>query len=176
MDLCLPQFDIYQSTVGSNCFESHTNSCCPDLFQKKCLSDVQSEIHLVRRNIVSTGFKNIYIQAWYGFFTHVFLILNYWNFDIGMFVLRLSISVQVIKKLFGIRLPVKAGMGNWGTEWGESGWERGESRWECGESEWECGESGWFFGRIFVFTASAKITEREGSISPSSFSGQLPDY
>ena len=30
--------------------------------------------------------------------------------------------------------------------------------------------------RIFVFIASAKIPEREGSISPSSFYGQLPDY
>ena len=29
--------------------------------------------------------------------------------------------------------------------------------------------------RIFVFIASAKIPEREGSISPSSFYGQLPD-
>ena len=30
--------------------------------------------------------------------------------------------------------------------------------------------------RIFVFIASAEIPEREGSISPSSFCGQLPDY
>ena len=51
-----------------NCFKSHTNSCCPDFFQKYFLSDLRSEIHLVRRNIVSTGkfvhtFKNIYIYS-----------------------------------------------------------------------------------------------------------------
>ena len=40
----------------------------------------------------------------------------------------------------------------------------------------ECGESGCFFVRIFMFIASAKIPEREESISPSSFHGQLPDY
>ena len=34
-------------------------------------------------------------------FSYVFLILNYWNFDIGVFVLKSSISVQVIKKIFG---------------------------------------------------------------------------
>ena len=30
--------------------------------------------------------------------------------------------------------------------------------------------------RIFVFITSAKLPEPEGSISPSSFYGQLPDY
>ena len=35
-------------------------------------------------------------------FFHVFLVFNYWNSDIGMFVLRSSISVQVSKKIFGI--------------------------------------------------------------------------
>ena len=43
------------------------------------------------------------------------------------------------------RLSEKAGMRNWGTEWGEW-WECGESEWEwweCEESEWECGEWGW---------------------------------
>ena len=30
--------------------------------------------------------------------------------------------------------------------------------------------------KIVLFIASAKIPEREGSISPSSFYGQLPDY
>ena len=38
MDMCLPKFDIDQSTVAPNCFKSHTNSWCPDFFQKKnCL-------------------------------------------------------------------------------------------------------------------------------------------
>ena len=36
------------------------------------------------------------------FFSHVFLIFNYGNFDIGLFVLRSSVSVQVSKKIFGI--------------------------------------------------------------------------
>ena len=30
--------------------------------------------------------------------------------------------------------------------------------------------------KIVLFIGSAKIPEREGSISPSSFYGQLPDY
>ena len=34
-----------------------------------------------------------------------FHIFNYCNFDIGIFVLRLSCSVQVSKKLFGINKP-----------------------------------------------------------------------
>ena len=47
---------------------------------------------------------------------------------------------------------------------------------KCRESGWRCRESGKFFVRIFMFIASAKIPEREGSISPSSFYEQLPDY
>ena len=35
-------------------------------------------------------------------FPHVFLIFNYWNFDLGIFVLRSSISVQMNKNIFGI--------------------------------------------------------------------------
>ena len=33
-------------------------------------------------------------------FSHVFLIFNYWNFAVGMYVLRSSI-LQVSKKIFG---------------------------------------------------------------------------
>ena len=55
MDMNLPKFDIYQGTGATNCFKSHTNSWCPHFFQEKVLSDVRSEIHLVWRNIVSTG-------------------------------------------------------------------------------------------------------------------------
>ena len=33
--------------------------------------------------------------------SQVFLIFNYWNFGIGMFVLRSSFLVQVTKKIFG---------------------------------------------------------------------------
>ena len=35
-------------------------------------------------------------------FSLVFFIFSYWNFDIGIIVLRSSISVQVSKKIFGI--------------------------------------------------------------------------
>ena len=51
MNMYLPKFDIYDSKVAP---KSHTNSWCPDLFRKKFLSDVRSEINLVRRDIVST--------------------------------------------------------------------------------------------------------------------------
>ena len=71
-------------------------------------------------------------------------------------------------KITFLGLSVKVGMRNRGTEWGE--W------WECVESGWECRESGWFFVRMFVFIASAKIPEREKSISTLSFYGQLLDY
>ena len=68
MDMCLPKFDIYQGALASNFLKSHTNSWCPNFFQKNVLSDFRSEIHFDRLNIVSTGqsvraSKNIYIQA-----------------------------------------------------------------------------------------------------------------
>ena len=51
--------------VKVNCFKGHADSWCPNFFQKKVLSNVRSEIHLDRRNIVSSGqsvrvSKNIY--------------------------------------------------------------------------------------------------------------------
>ena len=48
-------FDIYQSTLAQNCLQSHKNCWFPDFFFLKVLPDVRSEVHLVRRNIVSTG-------------------------------------------------------------------------------------------------------------------------
>ena len=54
MDMCLLKFNNYQSTVAPNCLKSHTNSWCFDFFQKISLHDVRSEIHLVRRNMVSS--------------------------------------------------------------------------------------------------------------------------
>ena len=54
MDMCLPKFDIYQGKIALNCLKSHTNSRCPE-FSQNVLSEVWSEIHFVRRNIVSTG-------------------------------------------------------------------------------------------------------------------------
>ena len=83
-------------------------------------------------------------------------------------VLSQTVFYGIRVKYFLPRLSVKAGMGNRGTEWREL--------WERGESGWKRGESGWFFVRIFVFIVLTKIPEREGSISPSSFYGQLPDY
>ena len=53
-EVLLDKFDVYQCKVALNCFKCHTNSWCPDIFQKKYLYDVQSEIHLVWRNIVSS--------------------------------------------------------------------------------------------------------------------------
>ena len=55
MDMCLPIFDIYQDTVAQNCLKSHTSSWCPGTFLRNFFSDIRSEIHLVRLNIVSTG-------------------------------------------------------------------------------------------------------------------------
>ena len=55
MDIYFPKFNIYQGIVAPNWFKSFTNSQCPDFFFKKNLFDVQSETHLVRSNIVSTG-------------------------------------------------------------------------------------------------------------------------
>ena len=67
MDTSLPKFDIYQGRGATNYFKSH-NSLCAHFFQEKNLFDVQPEIHLVWRNIVSTrqsvwAQKN-QIQAW----------------------------------------------------------------------------------------------------------------
>ena len=55
MDNFLPKFDIYQGAVAIICFESYTNSSCPVFFffSKKNLSRAGSELHRVRRNIVS---------------------------------------------------------------------------------------------------------------------------
>ena len=55
MDMSLLKFDIYQGTGATNYFKNHTNSRCRHFFQEKALSDVRSEIHLVWRNIASTG-------------------------------------------------------------------------------------------------------------------------
>ena len=68
MDMCLPKFDIYQSTLAFNCFKSHTYSWCPDRFQKRVFSDARSEIQSARRNVVPNrksdrALKNC-IQAW----------------------------------------------------------------------------------------------------------------
>ena len=51
----LPEFDAYQGPIAPSYFKSHANSWYSYFFQKKGLFDVRSEIHLVRRNIGSTG-------------------------------------------------------------------------------------------------------------------------
>ena len=64
---CLTKFDIYQGKVAPNCFKSLTNSWC-HFFQKNVLSDVRSDIHLVRNSIDIIGQPvralKIYIQTW----------------------------------------------------------------------------------------------------------------
>ena len=51
-----PKFDIIKlGTVVLNCFKSYENAWCFDLLQKNVPFDVRSNIHVVRRNIVSTG-------------------------------------------------------------------------------------------------------------------------
>ena len=42
------------------------------------------------------------VRIFFHMFFKIFLIFNYWNFDIGMFVLRSSVSVKESKKLFTI--------------------------------------------------------------------------
>ena len=51
MDMCLPKFDTYQKLKQTQTLDVLT------FFQKKRkkLCDIRSEIHLVRRNIDSTG-------------------------------------------------------------------------------------------------------------------------
>ena len=55
IDMCLPKFKICQGAVAPNCFKSHTNSSCPDIFSRQSLPDVQFEIPFVQRNMVFTG-------------------------------------------------------------------------------------------------------------------------
>ena len=55
MEICLRKFDIYQGAVAPYYFKSHANSWCYGFFSKNVTTDVRSEIHLVSRNIVSTG-------------------------------------------------------------------------------------------------------------------------
>ena len=49
--------------------------------------------------------------TFFTYFSHVFLIFNHWNYDIGMLVLRSSILVQVSKKLFWINGGVQLSIG-----------------------------------------------------------------
>ena len=55
MDTSLPAFDIYKGTVASSCFKNHNVNSMSQIFSKKVMFDVRSEIHLIRSNIVSTG-------------------------------------------------------------------------------------------------------------------------
>ena len=69
MDICLPKFDIYQGKVAPNFLRATQTLDVLNFFKKIVLSDVRSEIHLVRYNIVSTraispALKK-YIQVWF---------------------------------------------------------------------------------------------------------------
>ena len=58
MDMCLPEYDIYQATVRSAKLFKEPHKFLTLFFffsLKKVLSDVRSEINLVPLNIVSTG-------------------------------------------------------------------------------------------------------------------------
>ena len=58
MEMCLPKFDIYESTVVPNCCskKKYLHYQCLDFFSKKrSLSDVRSDIYTDQSNIVSTG-------------------------------------------------------------------------------------------------------------------------
>ena len=69
MDMYLAKFDIHQGKLAPSCFKSHTNSRCPDFFQKKkfCLttglkitfSDIPS---FLSDNLPRS--KKHYIPAW----------------------------------------------------------------------------------------------------------------
>ena len=54
-DKYLPKFDTYQVTIAPYCCKGHANSRCHDILQKKVLSNIRAEIHLLQRNIVSSG-------------------------------------------------------------------------------------------------------------------------
>ena len=41
MDMCLPKFNVYHGTEAPNCFESYTNSWCPDLQKKKLMASMK---------------------------------------------------------------------------------------------------------------------------------------
>ena len=97
--------------------------------------------------------------------------------------------LEHIPTLITFRAICKSRNGDRGTEWwndgnagnhGENAGNQGGNAEKGGGNEGnqggECGELGWFFVRIFLFIASAKILESEGSISPSSFYGQPPHY
>ena len=83
MDICLPKFDIYQGTVTQVVLRAAKT--LEILFSfKKILSDVRSEIHLVRRNIVSTGesvqaLKKIIFGLTVGDCFQVVIFLKYWT-------------------------------------------------------------------------------------------------
>ena len=54
MDMCLPKFGIYQGPVATIVLET-TQTLGSLIFKKIVLSDVLSEIHLVRYDNVSIG-------------------------------------------------------------------------------------------------------------------------
>ena len=55
MNMCLPKFDIYQGKGATNRLRATKALDVQIFFKKIVLSDIQSEIHLFQRNIVTAG-------------------------------------------------------------------------------------------------------------------------
>ena len=99
-------------TVASNRFKSHRNAWCPYFFSKNALSDVWSEIHLARHNIVSTGqcvrgYEKNYIHVWYvilhfGDNAHSFKFypINVPRKCLDLFKCSTHTDIQIFKYLF----------------------------------------------------------------------------
>ena len=80
MEMCLPNFDIYQITIVSNCFKNCTNSWCPDFFRKKsCLMfDLKFTLPYLTSFLPDnlSGVKKIY-SAWIAFINKIlYQIIN----------------------------------------------------------------------------------------------------
>ena len=95
MNMCLPKFDIYQSTVALNYFKSHTNYWCSDFFQKKfCL---MSDLKFTTSDVTSSLPDNL-SDLWKIMFRLNFRgILNL--LDVFSFLLSVTLS-QPIREIW----------------------------------------------------------------------------
>ena len=67
----------------------------------KCLESTINKIWTIKINNMYLKCTILPIYGSFFTFLHVLLIFSYLNFDIGMFVLRLLVLVQLSKKIFG---------------------------------------------------------------------------